>query len=133
MDILSHRTLSFHVHLSLLHRYCYTGRYFSCSCTIDTRIHYSTDTVISFICIIATQILCTQLFHVLVTLLRRFTCIYALIISVFLLYGSLFLLYGYSYISVTWLFPITNIDMLLLLLDISVVDMRYVKLSATWI
>ena len=106
MDILAHWTLSFlyiyrcytntvtlallfHVHIPLIHGY-----------TILL------DTIISYICIAATRILCTQLFYVLLTLLHRFTCIYVLIIYVFLLHESLFLLYGYSCILITWLYSV---------------------------
>jgi len=80
----------------------------SYSRTTDTRPHGHTiplDTIISYICITATQILSTQLFYILMTLLHRFTCIYALIVSVFLLHG-------YSCMPVTWLFFITDIDMI---------------------
>ena len=91
-------TLLFFVHVPLIHGY-----------TI------SQDTVISYICIIATWMLCTQLYHVHTSLLHRFTDIHVLIVSVFLFHGSLFilhglLLHGYYYISVTWLFPVTDID-----------------------
>jgi len=77
----------------------------SYSCSTDRRIH-SLDTVISYICTIATWILCTQLYHVYTPLLHGFTGIHALIVSVFLLHGSLFILYelllhGYSCIPVT--------------------------------
>ena len=142
------KTFSFHVHVSLLHGLWYylylyhlvhltlqyTGHYISCihllHLTLLFHVHVPMiheyaiplDTVISYICIPSTQILCTQLFYVLKTL-HSFTCLYALIVSVFLLYGSLFLLHGYSRISVT------GINMTLLLLDMSVVDIRCVKLS----
>jgi len=73
------------------------------------------EIVISYSRIIAMWILCTQLFHVLISLLHRFTGIHALVVSVFLLHGSLFilhelLLHGYSCIPVTWLFFFTDID-----------------------
>jgi len=73
------------------------------------------DTVISYIYIIATWILCIQLYHVHTSLLHRFTGIQALIVFVFLLHRSLFMSHGlllheYSCILVTWLFPVSNID-----------------------
>ena len=43
IDILTHQTLSFHVHILLLHRYCYMhDTIISCSCTTDTLIGYFT-------------------------------------------------------------------------------------------
>ena len=76
-QILLHWILLLHAHILPIHGY-----------TI------SLDTVISYICIIATWILCTQLYHVHTSLLHRFTSIHALIISAFLLHGSLFILHG---------------------------------------
>ena len=82
-------TLLFFVHVPLMHGYI-----------------ISQDTVISYICIIATWMLCTQLYHVHTSLLHRFTDIQALIVFVFLLHRSLFmsnglLLHEYSCILVT--------------------------------
>ena len=64
------------------------------------------NTVISYTCITIAWIL---LVHVLTSLLHRFTCIHALIISVSLLHGSLFLLHDlllqeYICIPVAWVF-----------------------------
>jgi len=86
-------TLLFHV--LLIHR---------CATPLETIVSYSRIT--------ATWILCTQLFHIFISLLHRFTGIHALIVSVFLLHGSLFILHellldGYSHIPVTWLFLVT--------------------------
>ena len=75
----------------------------------EPQIHRFTvllDTMISYICTIATWIICTQLFHIHTPLLHRFTSIHALIISVLLLHGSPFilhelLLHGYSCIHIT--------------------------------
>ena len=74
-QILLYWTLLFHNHVSLIHGYA-----------------IPLDTVISYICITATRILCTQLFHILITLLHKFTCIPPFIVSVFLLQGLLFML-----------------------------------------
>ena len=59
------------------------------------------NTDISYSCIIATWISCTQLLYVLTPLLHRLTGMYVLIVSVFLLHEPLFishrlLLHGYS-------------------------------------
>jgi len=77
-------TLLFHIYVPQIHVY-----------TIPL------GTVIIYIGITTTRIPCTQLFHFLIILLHRFTCIHTLIISVFLLHGSVFLLHEYSYIRVT--------------------------------
>ena len=89
----------------------------------------------------------TRLFHVLVITVTwilcntgycshrftMYTCIGYFCISVAwitaLLYGLW--LHRYSCILITWLFPITDIDMILLLLDMSVIDMRCAELSVT--
>jgi len=65
--------------------------------------------------IIVTWMLCTQLYHVHISLLHVFTGIHAFIIFIFLSCGSLFILHGlllhvYYCILVTWLFPVTDID-----------------------
>ena len=88
-------TLLFRIHVPLIHRYI-----------------IFLNTVISYICIIATLKLCTQLYHAHTSLLYRFTSIHVLIISVFMLHGSLYILHGYSCILITWLFFITDIDIL---------------------
>ena len=126
-----------HCHFMCVY-HCYTDTdtldtIISCSCTTDNGYAIPLNTVISYICITTTRILCTQLFHVLITVLQKFTCINAMIISVLLFHGSLFMLHGYSCILVTWLFSVADIDMILLLLDLSVVDMQCVELNATWI
>jgi len=64
--------------------------------------------------IIIPWILCTQLCPVYTPLLHIFTVIHALIV-IFLSCGSPFLLHGlllhvYSYHPITWLFPVTYID-----------------------
>ena len=83
-----------------IHLYhCYTdtatlNTIMSYSRTTDARIHRHTiprDTVGSYICIIATQTLCTKLFHVLYI---RFTCIQALIVPIFLFLKLQLLLHG---------------------------------------
>ena len=91
-QILLHMTLLFLIYVLLIYGY-----------TI------SLNTIISYICIIATWILCIQLYHAHTLLLHRFTGIHAIIVSAFLLHESLFILHGlflywYSYILVTWLF-----------------------------
>jgi len=67
--IMLHWTLLFHVHVSLRHEH---------AITLD----------------IVTRLLCTQLFHVLISLLHRCTCIHTLIVFIFLLHGSLLMLHG---------------------------------------
>jgi len=58
---------------------------------------------------------------VLISLLHRFNDIHALIVSVFLLHESLLLSHGlllheYSFIPITWLFSVIEIDIIILLL-----------------
>ena len=70
----------------------------------------------SYICIIVTWILYTQLCHVHTPLLHIFTGIHVLIV-IFLFCGSPFLLHGlllhvYFCKPITWLFPVTYIDIL---------------------
>jgi len=79
----------------------------------------SLDTVISYIGIIVTWMLDTQLYHVHISLLHIFTGIHALIVSIFLSYGSpyilhVLLLHVSSCIPVTWLFPVIDIDILII-------------------
>ena len=91
-----------HYHfMYIYHRYTYIV-------TLDTIIHTHVplihgytiplDTFILYICITATRILCTH--HILIALLHKFTCIHALIVSIFLLHGSPFLLHEYFCIPV---------------------------------
>ena len=117
-----HTGLSFHVLISPYTDIITLDTIISCSCITDTRAHY----YIGYCCmvILYTVISCSY------NTSHRFTCMHALIVSVFLLHGSLLLLHVYSCISITWLFPVTDIDVILLLLDMSVVDVWCVELSA---
>jgi len=133
---LSHWRLLFHVHISSLHRYCYTWYYYFLFMSywyIDTLFHW------------------ILWFHIFVPSLHGYS-IHSFIMFIHhcnmdsLVYMRWLFLYSccmdhFSWITihitwiflnpVTWLFPVTDIDTLLL--DISVVGMRCVKLSATWI
>ena len=71
----------------------------------------------SYLCNIVTLILCTQLCHVYTPLLHIFIGMHALIV-IFLSCESPFLLHGlllrvYSCNAITWLFPVTYIDILI--------------------
>ena len=92
------------------------------------------NTVIACTCRLVIRILhyIGYYYFIRILLLRRFTCIHAWIMHVFLLHGLLFMLHGYSCILITWLYPITDINVIFLLLDMHVVDMRCVELSVTW-
>jgi len=110
-QILVHRTLLLHIHEPLIHGY---------TITLDT----------------VTQILCT-LFCMFLSLLHDSPVCMHWLSLYFLLRGSLvisheLLLHGYSCILIAWLFPVTTI-LIFPLLDMWAVDMRCVKLSATWI
>jgi len=132
-----HWTLLIHVHVSPLHRYYYTWHYYFLFMS-----HWYTDTLFHwiplfwYICIIATWILCTQLYHVHTSLLHRFTGIHALIVSVFLSHGSLSILHEllHMYILVFPLHDCFPLKILIFsLLDMNTVDMRCRGLSAMWI
>ena len=103
-------TLLFHIHEPLIRRY---------TITLD----------------IVTRILCTLLFHVLTSPLHIFTGIHAInyfCIPVAWIHCSYYMDYCYMNIPVFLLhdcFPL--LILILMLLDMSVVDMRCVKLSAT--
>jgi len=79
----------------------------SCSWTLIHGYIITLDTV--------TQILCTLLFHVLTSMWHIFSGIHAIDYFCIPIPWPLLLLYGlllhrYSYILVTWLFPVTDID-----------------------
>jgi len=80
--------------------------------------------VISYICTIATWILCTQLYHVHTPLLHGFTSIHALIVSVFLLHGSLFILHGLLLHDIP-AFPLHDHFLLLVLIYIVTSHVNY--------
>jgi len=108
----------------------------SSSCDTDTWIHHFTGYYHCIYLYRRSLELDAQLLHVLTPLLYRLTDLHALIIYVFLLHRSWFilLLHGYFCISVTWLFPVIDIDIPVIpLLDMWIVDIWYVELSATWI
>ena len=73
--------------------------------------------MILYTCIIVTQIQCCTRYYnfICISLLRRFTCMHALIVPLFQLHGLLFilhrlLLHGCSCILVIWRFFVTDID-----------------------
>jgi len=90
----------------------HVSQYFLIYASPIYRYTNSLDTVISSIGIIVTWILYAQLFHVFTPLLYSLTGLHVLIIYVFMLHRSWFilLLHGYSCRPVTWLFPVTAID-----------------------
>jgi len=88
-----------------------------------------------YLCSYTTDHDCTDI--VIIIISHYYICVYVMIVFVFLLHWSLLmphglLLYARSGIPVTWLFPVTII-LIFPLLDMWAVDIRCVKLSATWI
>ena len=95
--------------------------------------HWYTDTLIYWILLHGYFV---RYYSMFIPLLHRFTGIHALIVSIFLLHGSLYILHDLLLMDIP-VFPLHDYFPLLILifslLDMSVVDMWCVELSATWI
>jgi len=136
MDILLHQALLFHVHVSQLHRYYCTWHYyflFMSHWYTDTLFHWMQSFHIFYI--IVTWVLCTQLYHVRTSLLpilpvyMHWLFLYSCRVD----HHSYYMDYCYMYIPIFLLhdyFPL--LILIFPLLDMRVVDMRCMELSATW-